>query len=215
MFRYCSDPTIRHFLEVRARIKHAYMGDAGKGPTILNQELFFIFSQSTRLASSTEVVLCRSMAEIFLRSQDDRNSAWIPIDDPVRDRDGYLQLFGIKLPSWSRHPGYHDLHLVRHDYPLGDTAVAIWDASTRLTSSRSLMKYLEESAREARWYDAERFPSVKEHAGKLGMIVASATLLHKYLKTRPLDRPGYYNGRHVCVISGPPFEVGNRQQYRP
>ena len=149
------------------------------------------------------------MGHIRLESRRTGNEEWIPIDDEVFDEDGYLQFFGIEMPNGK----YHNVHLVRHRYPLSDLAVQLFSAATSLRSAKGLLEELEAIAARSNWYNAKSYPGVAKHAGKAGLVLGSAALLHSFLETRPFDAEGYYNAEGKKIVS-PPIHKNDRNEYR-
>lgn len=157
------------------------------------------------------------MAKIFARSQREQNkSAWIPIDDPTINDDDLLVHFGIEMPPWASHRGYYNLHLFhRRRWTLPDVAVNLWGARSVSNNARRVIEYLEGMAREAKWYDAEKFPNIREHSGRYGgILIGSSALLLKYMQTMPFRADGYYAGDEL-IMPGDPIDVNNRDAYQP
>jgi hypothetical protein len=153
------------------------------------------------------------MPYILLSNRKLGKEEWVPLYDIIDDSHGSFIAFSVRMPEWSHHPGYHHVHLVHHHYPFSGIASPLWNASLRMNSARGLLEKLEQTARKEGWYDAERFPDVERHVGKVGMLIAGADLLQKFLETRPFDKPGYYDGRQTLILSGPPVNIDS-EDYR-
>ena len=117
--------------------------------------------------------------------------------DQIIDEQDYLQIFTYYGPVSGKK--FH-VHLVRHSSSIKDTAAAVFNGMTSIRSAKGLLEDLEEYAREMKWYDASKYTSFEQHAGKVGAIIGSVALLHKFLHDHAFSKQGYYNGRGQLVI---------------
>jgi len=133
----------------------------------------------------------------------DGHSEWWDIGDEQIDRDGYLQIFTVRVPQTHRHAGIHHVHLIRPDYPFRKTAEDIWNAQKKIRSAKNLCEKFERLAAEMAWYDAEQFPSVRQHVGKFGALIASGPLLYKFVNEHhSFTQPGYYDAQGTRIMTG-------------
>src|SRR5882672_2828425 len=116
------------------------------------------------------------MSEIFIISaKDSRRTAWVPIDDPVIDDQDILVHFGLQMPPWATRSGYYNLHLFhKRSWSAGEFAVNSWNARGMSNSLRKVLETFEQMARERKWYDAKKFPSIQEHGAATGGILIAS-----------------------------------------
>jgi hypothetical protein len=119
---------------------------------------------------------------LYDKGKSTEREGWLYIWDVQTDKDGYLQMFRVQHDNGT----VVNLHSFRHHVPsLMELAVAVFGGGTSLRSAKGLMEDFNRRAGKEKWHGA---------AGAAGVVLGSVALLYSFLKSRPFDTEGYYDG---------------------